>query len=265
MAGTAPVVNEHLETRSILAVVQYDGTDYCGFQRQVNGPTVQAMLEEALTKVFGESIKVTGASRTDSGAHALGQVVQFRTGCRIPVERIPQAVNTALPRDISVVNAAEMEQGFHARFTARSRVYYYVVLNRPVRNALLERYSYRVDQQLNAAAMNEAAKFLVGEHDFKCFASGVERYHSTVRQVMSARVRKRGDWIYLRIEATGFLQGMIRAIMGTLIKVGVGKMDTAYVSELLSTGRRDDAGDCVPAKGLCLYRVKYPKHRGVAI
>lgn len=253
------------ETRSILAVVQYDGTEYCGFQRQVNGPSIQARLEEAITKVFGESASITGASRTDSGAHALGQVIQFRTGCPIPVDRIPLAINTALPRDISVVNATEVEQEFHARFAAQSRVYYYVVLNRPVRNALLERYSYRVGHRLDAVAMNEAAHQLVGEHDYKCFASNVERYHSTVRQVMSARVRKKGDWIYLRIEANGFLQGMIRAIMGTLIQVGLDKQSPTVVKDLLISGCRDDAGDCVPAKGLCLYRVKYPSDRGVAI
>ncbi|MHB1460717.1 MAG: tRNA pseudouridine(38-40) synthase TruA [Armatimonadota bacterium] len=253
------------ETRSILAVVQYDGTEYCGFQRQVNGPSVQACLEVAITKVFGKCTGITGASRTDAGAHALGQVIQFRIECPIPVDRIPLAINTALPRDISVVKATEVEQEFHARFAARSRVYYYVVLNRPVRNALLERYSYRVGHRLNAVAMNEAAHELVGKHDFKCFASNVERYHSTVRQVMSARVRKKGDWVYLRIEANGFLQGMIRAIMGTLIQVGIGKQNPTQIKELLRSGCRDDAGDCVPAKGLCLYRVNYPGNRGVAI
>ncbi len=243
--------------RTIAVVIEYDGTDFEGFQVQRGKRTVQAEICRAVEKITKERIPVIGASRTDSGAHATGQVVHFRTTCRIPVERVPLALNSVLPRDIAAKRAWEADENFHARYSARSRVYRYTVLNQPVRSALLERYAYRVNQPLDVQAMQEAARYLVGKHDFAAFACEVKRYRNTVREVYSAHLQARPPLVWLRIEANGFLQGMVRGIMGTLIEVGLGKRTVDSIARLLVSGSNERAGFSVPAHGLCLVRVNY--------
>ncbi|MCS6830797.1 MAG: tRNA pseudouridine(38-40) synthase TruA [Armatimonadota bacterium] len=243
--------------RTIAVVIEYDGTDFAGFQVQRGRRTVQAELCRAVQKITREPVPVIGASRTDAGAHATGQVVHFRTTCRIPVERVPAALNSVLPRDVAARYAWEAGNSFHARYSARSRVYRYTIWNHPVRSALMERYAYRVSQPLDTEAMREAAKHLLGEHDFAAFACEVGRYRNTVREVYSAQLQTRQPLLWLRIEANGFLQGMVRAIMGTLIEVGLGKRPPEAIAQLLQSGSRDEAGFSVPAHGLCLVRVRY--------
>ncbi|GBC95788.1 tRNA pseudouridine synthase A [bacterium HR16] len=243
--------------RTIAVVIEYDGTDFAGFQVQRGKRTVQAELCRAVQKVTKQSVPVIGASRTDAGAHATGQVVHFRTLCRIPVERVPAALNSVLPRDIAARYAWEADETFHARYSARSRVYRYTIWNHPVRSALMERYAYRVSQPLDVEAMQQAVRYLVGKHDFAAFASEVGRYRNTVREVYSAQLQARLPLVWLRIEANGFLQGMVRAIMGTLIEIGLGKRAPETVEQLLQSGVRGDAGFNVPAHGLCLVRVNY--------
>lgn len=243
--------------RTIAVVIEYDGTDFAGFQIQRGRRTVQAELCRAMQKISKEKVAVIGASRTDAGAHATGQVVHFRTTCQIPVERVPPALNSVLPRDISARRAWEADDSFHARYSARSRVYRYTVWNHPIRSALIERYAYRVSQPLDIEAMQEATTYFVGKHDFAAFASEVKRYRNTVREVYSALLQARPPLIWLRIEANGFLQGMVRAIVGTLIEVGLGKRAPETVVQLLESGTRQQAGFNVPAHGLCLVRVNY--------
>jgi tRNA pseudouridine38-40 synthase len=243
--------------RTIAVVIEYDGTDFAGFQVQRGRRTVQAELCRAVQKVTKESVPVIGASRTDAGAHATGQVVHFRTTCRIPVERVPAALNSVLPPDIAARWAWEADESFHARYSARSRVYRYTIWNHPVRSALIERYAYRVSQPLDMEAMREAVRYLVGKHDFAAFASGVERYKNTVREVYTAQLQARLPLLWLRLEANGFLQGMMRAIMGTLIEIGLGRRGPETIERLLQSGVRSDAGFSVPAHGLCLVRVNY--------
>jgi tRNA pseudouridine38-40 synthase len=243
--------------RTIAVVIEYDGTDFAGFQVQRGQRTVQAELCRAVQKITKESVPVIGASRTDAGAHATGQVVHFRTTCRIPVEKVPAALNSVLPKDIAARWAWEADEGFHARYSARSRVYRYTVWNHSVRSALIERYAYRVSQPLNVEAMQEAAQYLLGKHDFAAFAAQAERYRNTVREVYCAELRSRLPLVWLRIEANGFLQGMVRAIMGTLIEVGLGKRTPDTMEHLLQGGARGRAPFHVPAHGLCLVRVKY--------
>jgi len=245
--------------RTIAVVIEYDGTDFAGFQIQRGKRTVQAEICQAVQKITQEKVSVVGASRTDAGAHATGQVVHFRTNCRIPVERVPAALNSVLPRDIAARWAWEADESFHARYSARSRVYRYTVWNHPVRSALMERYAYRVSQPLNIEAMQEATVYLVGKHDFAAFASEVKRYRNTLREVYSAQLRARPPLVWLRIEADGFLQGMVRAIMGTLIEVGLGKRAPETMVQLLQSGTRQKAGFNVPAHGLCLVRVNYDR------
>ncbi len=243
--------------RTIAVVIEYDGTDFAGFQVQRGKRTVQAELCRAVQKITKELVPVIGASRTDAGAHATGQVVHFRTTCRIPVERVPAALNSVLPRDIAARYAWEADESFHARYSARSRVYRYTIWNHPLRSALMERYAYRVSQPLDVEAMREAVEFLKGKHDFAAFASEVGRYRNTVREVYRAELQARPPLVWLRIEANGFLQGMVRAIMGTLVEVGLGKRTPEAIEQLLQSGARSEAGFNVPAHGLCLVRVNY--------
>lgn len=245
--------------RTIAVVIEYDGTDFAGFQVQQGKRTVQAELCRAVQKITKEKVAVIGASRTDAGAHATGQVVHFQTTCRIPIERVPAALNSVLPRDIAARWAWEADDSFHARYSAFSRVYRYTVWNHPVRSALMERYAYRVSQPLDIEAMQEATRYLVGKHDFAAFASEAGRYRSTVREVYSAHLQARQPLVWLRIEANGFLQGMVRAIMGTLIEIGLGKRTPDTMAQLLESGTRQQAGFNVPAHGLCLVRVNYDR------
>lgn len=245
--------------RTIAVVIEYDGTEFAGFQVQRGLRTVQAELNRAVQRITKEPITVVGASRTDAGAHATGQVVHFRTACAIPIERVPAALNSVLPRDIAARRAWEADEGFHARYSARSRVYRYTVWNHPLRSALMERYAYRVAQPLDTEAMRQAARYLKGRHDFAAFACEADRYRHTVREVYAVQLGARLPLIWLRIEANGFLQGMVRAIMGTLIEVGLGKRPPEAVAQLLQEGDRSQAGFSVPAHGLCLVRVNYDK------
>ncbi len=245
--------------RTLAVVIEYDGTDFAGFQIQRGQRTVQAELCRAVHRITGEAVPVIGASRTDAGAHATGQVVHFRTTCRIPVERVPAALNSVLPRDVAARRAWEAEEGFHARYSARSRVYRYTIWNHPVRSALLERYAYRVSAPLDIEAMRVAAGYLKGTHDFAAFASEVGRYRNTVREVYSVELGARFPLVWLRIEANGFLQGMVRAIVGTLIEIGLGKRAPDTMPLLLQGARREEAGYNVPAHGLCLVRVNYDR------
>lgn len=245
--------------RTIAVVIEYDGTDFSGFQIQRGQRTVQAELCRAVQKITGESVPVIGASRTDAGAHATGQVVHFRTTCRIPIERVPVALNSVLPRDVAARRAWEAGERFHARYSARSRVYRYTIWNHPVRSALLERYAYRVSVPLDIEAMRLATEYLKGRHDFAAFASEVGRYRHTVREVYRVELGARPPLVWLRIEADGFLQGMVRAITGTLIEVGLGKRAPDTIPSLLQGARRGEAGYSVPAHGLCLVRVNYDK------
>lgn len=243
--------------RTVAVVIEYDGTDFAGFQKQRGRRTVQAEVCRAVQKITKETVAVVGASRTDAGAHATGQVIHFRTTCRIPVERVPSALNSVLPKDVSARRAWEADDGFHARYSARSRVYRYTIWNHPVRSALIERYAYRVRQPLHLEAMREAVQYFVGKHDFAAFASEVKRYTNTVREVYSAQLLARPPLVWLRVEANGFLQGMVRAMMGTLVEIGLGKRDLETIVQLLEKGRRGEAGYSVPAHGLCLVRVNY--------
>lgn len=243
--------------RTIAVVIEYDGTDFAGFQVQSGKRTVQAELCKAVRIITKESVPVIGASRTDSGAHATGQVVHFRTRCSIPIERVPLALNSVLPRDVAARWAWEADDSFHARYSARSRVYRYTVWNHPVRSAMMERYAFRVSHTLEVRAMQVAAQALVGRHDFAAFASEAHRYRNTMREVYSAQVGARLPLLWLRVEANGFLQGMVRAIMGTLLEVGLGKREPESIAYLLQQGSREKAGFSVPAHGLCLVRVNY--------
>jgi tRNA pseudouridine38-40 synthase len=244
-------------------VVQYDGTDYAGFQLQPDVPTVQGELEAALGRVLREPVHLTGASRTDAGVHALGQVIAFGTEKAIPLENLARAVNATLPCAGSVVRAEEAQAGFHPRFDAIGKLYTYRVLNRATPSPFLCRYAWHVDEQLDRTAMAEAAEVLVGEHSFSAFcaadrarAQGSE-VHSTVRNLYRLDLDAEGDMIELRLGADGFLYMMVRIIVGTLVEVGKGRWSAMDVRAILAGGDRSKAGPTAPPQGLCLVKVDY--------
>ena len=236
--------------------VEYDGTEFAGFQWQPAVRTVAGTLEAALATLLREPAKITGAGRTDSGVHATGQVVSFSTRNDFPVERLAVALNALLPPDCSVRDAARMENDFSARFSAIERTYEYAILNRPQRSALTSRYACHVARPLDADALRDAGARLLGEHDFRSFASAGDG-GSTVRVLRALTVERRGDLIRIQLAADGFLHHMVRTIVGTLLQCASAARPSDAISAILAGRDRTAAGPTAPAAGLCLAGVRY--------
>lgn len=253
-----------MTVRHFKATVEYDGTSFAGFQWQNNARTVQGVLESAITQRTGQTIRLTGAGRTDAGVHALGQVVSFGVETAIPLERMALALNSALPEDVSVRSVEEMRADFSARFSASSRVYGYLILNSRTRSAHWRRYSALCAETLDVSEMRRAAELLLGERDFAAFANDTHSGEPTMRNVMHCGVCRRSRFVLVRIEANAFLRGMVRTTVGTLMQVGTGARTADSVSEVLETRDRRNAGPSAPAEGLCLIRVKYGERASYA-
>lgn len=247
-------------TRNIRLVLEYDGTEYCGFQDQARShrPTIQSVLEHALAQICQEPIKVIGAGRTDAGVHARGQVVNFHTSSRIPVERFPAAVNTKLPWDIKVRRADEVPTDFHARYWALRKTYRYTWFVRSTPSPFWHRYALFVPRPIAIEPMQAAALHLVGEHDFAAFRSARGAAKSSVRRMYKAEVWQEGDVVHFDIEGSGFLYNMVRIIAGTLLEIGQGRRAPSCIEEALVSGRRSELGSTAPPQGLTLMSVVYP-------
>ncbi len=238
-------------------VVAYDGTNYCGWQIQPNGTTIQGVLNDCLSELLGEKIEVMGASRTDAGVHALGNVCVFDTNTRIPGEKISYALNQSLPEDIRIQLSEEVEPDFHPRYADSEKTYEYRILNRhfpvPTERLYSYFYHYRLDEQL----MREAASFLIGRHDFASFCGSGAQVKSTVRTVTRAEIFRDGDIVTIRISGTGFLYNMVRIIAGTLIEIGNGQYPPEKMKEIMDARDREAAGPTAPARGLTLMGIEY--------
>ena len=243
-----------METHRLLAIVEYDGTDFKGFQLQARKRTVQGELEHALHQVTGEKIRVIGAGRTDTGVHAQGLGVHWDTNWDRPLTELLRALNAVLSTDIAIHDLIEVPGDFSARFSATSRTYRYTILNQLVRSPLAERYALTVAGSLDEQSMNAAAQVLIGTHDFGAFGSPPKGIN-TVREMFRAQVWRDGDRVLVELEANAFLYRMVRRIVGTLLQVGKGRLNVAEFAEVLAKRRR--AGDAVPPHGLCLIKVKY--------
>lgn len=244
--------------RNIKLTLAYDGTDWHGWQVQKNATTIQGNLENALAKITNESIRVTGASRTDAGVHAKGQVCNFYTDSRIPLERVPYALNANLPPSIVVLTAREVASDFHARYQATGKRYVYDITNRNMPSALRRRYSYHVVQVLDLRAMKLAASFLQGQHDFKAFQAVGSSVKSTIRHLRKLVVEEQeAGRVLIYAEGDGFLYNMVRILVGTLLEVGIGKRSPADMGAILASQDRCMAGPTVPPHGLCLEKVFY--------
>jgi tRNA pseudouridine38-40 synthase len=243
--------------RRIRLVVEYDGTDFAGWQRQRNGPSVQAALEDALGRMTGEAVVVTGAGRTDAGVHAMGQVAAFTTERAIPVVGFQRGLNALLPPSVSVVAAEEVPLAFDPRRHARGKLYRYRIWNAESRSPLEARTSWHVRAPLDEGAMREGARALVGEHDFVAFRAADCERRSTVRRIDRLDVDRAGPLITVEIEATAFLKHMVRTIVGSLYDVGRGAHPPGWIGEVLEARDRRRAGPTAPPQGLMLVRVFY--------
>ncbi len=249
--------------RNIRVVIEYDGTDYFGFQYQPGVPTIQGELERVLEKILKQKVIVYGSGRTDAGVHAAGQVINFRTEGSIPTDRVCVAMNSLLPKDIAAVEASDVDDDFHARYSAISRLYKYDILNRGVRSALEGRFSWHVDMPLDYDAMRVGAECLVGVHDFSSFwcSRGVDRSdwkeNCPVRNMISVDVTKSGEHVIIEMRANAFLRSMVRVIVGTLVDVGLGRLSGSEVCRVLEAKDRSAAGKTAPPQGLCLKEVEY--------
>ncbi|EAX47606.1 tRNA pseudouridine synthase A [Thermosinus carboxydivorans Nor1] len=250
-------MNDMAEQRYLKLTVAYDGTAYHGFQRQANAITVQQVLEERLATIFGHPLKVTGAARTDAGVHAYGQVVGFATSGTIPAANIVRAAKSVLPPDIVVVKAEEVSADFHARFSARSKIYLYRIYNAAVADPFRRNYAWHVTQPLDEAAMDTAVQTVVGTHDFSAFRAAGGPPVSPVRTIYEAGCTREGDMLEFRFWGNGFLYHMVRNLVGTLVDVGLGRLTRDGFTRILAGRDRTRAGITAPPQGLYLKEIFY--------
>lgn len=243
--------------RKIKLILEYDGVPYAGWQVQLNTDTVQARVESALREVLREEVRVHGAGRTDAGVHALGQVAHFETASALPADNIRKGANTHLPPDIAILGAEDAAPDFHARYSARSKVYRYRILLRDVRSPLARFRALRVAPPLDPERMRAAAKLLTGRHDFAAFASAGGSVKNTVRELSRLDIIEEGEELSLEFSGDGFLYRMVRNITGTLLEVGKGKLSVGAVADILGSRDRKRAGPTAPAPGLYLVKVVY--------
>jgi tRNA pseudouridine38-40 synthase len=250
---------------NIKLVIEYDGTNYAGWQQQKKEKTVQETLKIAIEKAVNEKITLRGAGRTDAGVHALGQVANFKTRSTIPTSKLIQAINFYLPKDIVVKSIKKVSEKFHSQYSAKSKIYRYTILNNNIGSAINRNSCYHYNGDLNIEKMQKASKILIGRHDFSTFKSKPDnacptksfRRVSNIRTIKRLEIKKKGKYLLFTIEADGFLYKMVRSIVGTLLGVGREKITIKEFKRVLKSRSRSLAGATVPARGLCLLRVKY--------
>lgn len=243
--------------RRIKLTVAYDGTNYCGWQVQPNGVTIEEVLNKAICRLTGEEIQVIGASRTDSGVHALGNVAVFDTESRIPAERFSYALNQRLPEDIVVVKSEEVSKEWHPRYQNSLKTYEYHIMNTKIPIPTKRLYNCFVSFDLDVKRMRQGAEYLLGEHDFAAFCCIRTNAKTTVRTITDLQIEQNGEEIIIRITGNGFLYNMVRIIAGVLIRVGRGFYEPEKVRELLEGSKRKKEAVTAPAQGLCLVGIVY--------
>jgi tRNA pseudouridine38-40 synthase len=244
--------------------IEYDGTHYHGWQAQDikrtdyrANKTIQHVLEKAISKILQEDVKLTVAGRTDSGVHALGQVANFKSQAKMPLDKLRWAINGLLPEDIKVARIQKAGLHFNSRFSAKTKLYRYTVLNRKYSSPLLANRVYFFHYPLNVKLMRSEAKLLLGKHNFKVFQATDRQLKNPVRTIKSIKILKNKNFLYFDIQADSFLYNMIRSIVGTLLEIGRGRFPKGSMAKILGSKNRALAGPTLPAKGLCLVKVKY--------
>lgn len=243
--------------KNVKLVIEYDGTLYSGWQKQKNALTIQEVIERVLYSVTGEKINILGSSRTDAGVHARGFVGNFFTSSNIPSEKFKDVLNGRLPNDIVIQESKEVAMDFHSRYCSKGKTYSYTVLNRPQRSAIGRNYSFYYRKKLDIDAIKEAMPLIIGTHDFSAFKSTGGSAKTDIRTISNFEIATKNDYLIFYITGNGFLYNMVRIIMGTIIQVGLGKIESQSVKDIILSKDRNMAGPCLPANGLCLEKVYY--------
>jgi len=243
--------------KNIKLTIEYDGSQYHGWQTQNNSLAVQDVITEGIFKITGEKVTVNGSSRTDAGVHAFGLCANFLSSSSIPPDRFAYAINTVMPSDIVIVKSEEVSLDFHARFDSKGKKYRYLIYNSVFPSALLRDRACHVSKTLDVAKMQEAADKFIGTHDFSTFMAAGSVVKSTVRTISYVKVEKKDNLISFEIQGDGFLYNMVRIMAGTLIEVGCGKINAADINDIILSGNRKRAGKTAPAHGLYLVEVYY--------
>ncbi|ACQ53752.1 tRNA pseudouridine(38-40) synthase TruA [Clostridium botulinum] len=245
--------------KNIKLKLEYDGANYCGWQKQKNEKfiTLQGTLEKAISNITKEKIEVIGVSRTDSGVHAKGYVCNFFTNTKIPPENLQKVINNNLPADIVVLSSEEASNEFHSRFCSKGKTYEYTVLNSSQPIAIGRNYIFQFKDKLNIDNMKMASRYFIGTHDFSAFKTKGSSIKTSVRTISKFEINKKGDFIKFIITGDGFLYNMVRIIVGTLIEIGLNKREPEYIKYVIKSKDRTKAGKCVPSSGLCLKEVFY--------
>ncbi|MEF9952449.1 MAG: tRNA pseudouridine(38-40) synthase TruA [Clostridium sp.] len=243
--------------RNIKLIIEYDGTNYSGWQRQDNATTIEDIIEKVIRNLVKEDIKIIGSSRTDAGVHARGQVASFETNSNIPAFKFANAINARLPRDIVIVSSEEVDLDFHPRYSVKRKQYSYNIINRRINTALMRNYYAHVGYELDVDKMVKACNYFIGVHDFSAFKSQGGSTLDSVREIYSLNITKNGDYLTILVEGNGFLYNMVRIIAGTLIDVGRGRIPEDTVGDIIKSKNRKLAGITARSCGLCLEKVYY--------
>ena len=243
--------------RNIKFTIEYDGKCYNGWQKQPDKLNIQGEIEKAIYNITQEEVDLIGSGRTDAGVHALGQVANFKTNSALPIEKLALAINSQLKSSIIIKKAEEVDERFHSRYTAKQKTYRYIINNSKTGTAIYRNLEYCFPVKLNVEKMVEAAKYFEGEHDFKAFKSSGTSGKNSVRTIYKAEVRQDGERIIIELTGNGFLYNMVRIISGTLLDVGLGKIEPNEIPDIIEKKDRTKAGKTLPAHGLYLVKVQY--------
>ena len=244
--------------RNIKLTIMYDGKDFNGWQKQPNKLNIQGTIEKAISEMTGEEIELNASGRTDAGVHSFGQVANFKTNSKIPIDKFPIAINSKIKKSIVITKAEEVEERFHSRYNCKKKTYRYVIDNSEFPTPMYRYLEYHIPNKLNIEAMKKAAKYFEGEHDFKAFKSSGTSSKSSVRTIYKAEVKKaENNRIYIELTGNGFLYNMVRIISGTLVEVGLGKIKPEEIKTIIESKDRQKAGKTLPAHSLYLMNVNY--------
>lgn len=242
---------------NIKLTIQYDGTNYCGWQKQKNGDSIQKEIERAIKDITGENVDLIGSGRTDRGVHAKGQVANFLTKSSIPGDRFKFALNSKLPEDIAIVHSEKVGEDFHSRYDALGKRYKYLIYNSPIRSPLYRNFAYHLPYSLDYEEMEKAVSFFVGTHNFKTFMATNSNVKNTIRTINDISLYKKGDLIIFSVTGNGFLYNMVRIVVGTIVDVGRGRFKSYDIPHIISSKDRNKAGHTAPPQGLYLEKVYY--------
>ncbi len=244
--------------RNIKLTIEYDGKEFNGWQRQPNKLNIQGTIEKAIERITKEPVELNASGRTDAGVHALGQVANFKTNSNLPIEKMSIAINTNLKKSIRIQHAEEVDERFHSRLSCKRKTYRYIINNSKYGTAIHRNLETHIPQKLNIEKMQEAAKYFEGEHDFKAFKASGTSNKNSVRTIYKAEVKKMPEEkIYIELTGNGFLYNMVRIIAGTLVDVGLEKIEPEEIKNIIKKQKRELAGKTMPPYGLYLVKVEY--------